>query len=40
MPETSLVEGGGMGASAECEEGGSILELCWLIREDVEAGGE
>ena len=27
MPESGLVEGGEMGASAECEEGGSVLEL-------------
>ena len=40
MPESGLVEGGEMGASAECEEGGSILELWGLIREDGEAGGE
>ena len=40
MPETGLVEGGEMGASAECEEGGSILEFWGLIREDGEAGGE
>ena len=40
IPESGLVEGEEIGASAGCEEGGSILELWGLIRENGEAGGE